>query len=334
MTQAKSYQKFHRKLHHWYQAHGRRNLPWRNTDDSYAIYISEIMLQQTQVKTVLERFYTPFLTRFPTLQALADAPRDAVLKQWEGLGYYNRAANLHEAAKRVAPQLPQSVEELEALPGIGRNTAHAIAAFSYHQPVPVMEANVKRVLCRIFAILQPKTEELWDNAFALLDKHHPFDYNQAMMDIGATICTKRAPNCADCPANEICKGKSNPESYPEVKKKKAVPVRAVKVVIWRDSTGRYYLSPREGAFLRGLYGFSYYPAEVETVYMQNQSFELEPPLGQVSQTYSHFQQIADVYLIQTSFAGEGEGWYLPEEMASRALAGIDHKIWALLQNYD
>src|SRR5688572_23757939 len=122
------YSVFHRELLKWYAAHGRHSLPWRNTSNPYAIWISEVMLQQTQVKTVLERYYFPFLERFPTLQALADAPLDSVLKAWEGLGYYTRAANLHKAAKMAAPRLPATVEELEALPGIGRNTAHAVAA--------------------------------------------------------------------------------------------------------------------------------------------------------------------------------------------------------------
>ncbi|MBY0354265.1 MAG: hypothetical protein K2Q12_00885, partial [Rickettsiales bacterium] len=139
----------HQTIHDWYAAHGRHSLPWRLTRDPYAIYVSEIMLQQTQVATVLTRFYHPFLARFPTLQSLADASQEEVLKAWEGLGYYSRARNLHQAAKICAPTLPTTVEGLLELPGIGRNTAHAIAAFAYHQPVAVMEANVKRVLHRL-----------------------------------------------------------------------------------------------------------------------------------------------------------------------------------------
>src|SRR5262249_10913239 len=153
---------------------------------------------------VLERYYFPFLERFPTLAHLAKAERDNVLRAWQGLGYYNRAANLHEAAKKCAPALPKDVASLMELPGIGRNTAHAIAAFAYRQPVAVMEANVRRVLARIFAMEQLVENDLWEKAHALLDSAASFDYNQAMMDIGAMICTKRAPHCTECPAQVIC----------------------------------------------------------------------------------------------------------------------------------
>jgi A/G-specific adenine glycosylase len=212
---------FHRSLRRWYDTHGRKNLPWRNVLDPYPVYISEIMLQQTQVTTVLERFYFQFLKRFPTLASLAKADRDDVLKAWQGLGYYQRARNLHEAAKRCKGVLPGEVEALMELPGIGKNTAHAVAAFAFGKKTAVMEANVKRAICRIFALTRPSEAELWEKAVLLLDKCHSFDYNQAMMDIGATICTKRAPKCAQCPASKICKGKDSPEAYPTAIAKKA-----------------------------------------------------------------------------------------------------------------
>lgn len=185
--------KFHARLHTWYRQHGRHHLPWRNTDDPYPIWLSEVMLQQTQVQTVLERFYFPFLERFPNIAALAAAEEQEVLKCWQGLGYYTRARNLHKAARIVQSTLPETVEALHQLPGIGRNTAHAIAAFAFRQPVAIMEANVKRILCRIFALEKPSEAELWQRATELLDTHNPFDYNQAMMDIGAGVCTPDAP---------------------------------------------------------------------------------------------------------------------------------------------
>lgn len=332
MTQSNTHRRFHTALHRWYAEHGRRDLPWRNTRDPYPIYLSEIMLQQTQVKTVLERFYHPFLARFPSLQALADAPREAVLKQWEGLGYYNRAANLHKAAQAAAPALPDTVEALEALPGIGRNTAHAVAAFAFGRAVPVMEANLKRVLCRIYALENPKGEELWDRAFALLDGNNPFDYNQAMMDIGAMVCTKRNPHCGECPAEFFCKGKTTPEAYPQAKQKKATPVRRGIAIIWEDAAGRLSLAPREGAFLRGLYGFSVHGEDVETLYKENTAYALAEDgefLGEVSQTYSHFQQVVAVWRLRVAGAGQAEDWYSPQEIAALALSGIDHKIWEL-----
>jgi len=179
----------HKKLHTWYQEYGRADLPWRHTEDAYHIYISEIMLQQTQVKTVLERYYFQFLERFPSLEVLAVAPLGDVLKMWEGLGYYTRARNLHACAKACAPALPQSYEELLKLPGIGKNTASTLCAFAYHQPLAVMEANVERILSRINAHETPSDERLRQDALDSLDVDNPYDYNQAMMDIGSALCT-------------------------------------------------------------------------------------------------------------------------------------------------
>lgn len=321
-------QEFHRLLHTWYARHGRRDLPWRNTDDAYAIYLSEVMLQQTQVKTVLERFYHPFLGAFPTLQALADAPQAAVMKQWEGLGYYSRAANLHKAAQAAAPNLPDNVDRLMALPGIGRNTAHAVAAFAFRQPVAVMEANVKRVLCRIFALQAPKPDELWNGAQILLDAKEPFDYNQAMMDIGAMVCTKRQPACAECPAKNICKGKANPQAYPAAKEKKATPIRKARIILWHDSKGRLQLNKRETAFLGGLYGFAEYPVTAETFSLHNIAYPLTQAvkLGDVTQVYSHFRMEAEVWTIAAKAKADDEGWYDARQIADLALSGIDHKI--------
>jgi A/G-specific adenine glycosylase len=324
---------FHQKLHAWYAAHGRHDLPWRKTCDAYAIYISEIMLQQTQVQTVLARFYHPFLRAFPSLQALADAPQEAVMKQWEGLGYYSRAANLHKAAQQVAPHLPATVDELQALPGIGRNTAHAVAAFAHHVPVPVMEANVKRVLCRIFALENPKTEALWQAATALLDSAEPFDYNQAMMDIGAMVCTKRQPDCVACPANHMCKGQQNPTAYPAPKTKKATPIRKVNIVVWSNRAGEFYMTPRETAFLGGLYGFDEYPETAMTVSFENIAYPLDAEkfMGEVSQTYSHFRCDAQVWCVDVGEAS-GNNWYSLADIQSLALSKIDHKIVQLLRN--
>lgn len=338
MKHARSIQKFHQKLHDWYAREGRHDLPWRNTRDSYAIYISEVMLQQTQVKTVLERFYWPFLEKFPTLQSLADAPRDAVMKAWEGLGYYTRAANLHEAAKRAAPQLPSDVDALNALPGIGRNTAHAVAAFSHNAPVPVMEANVKRVLCRIFALKTPKPDDLWDKAFQFLDAGNPFDYNQAMMDIGAMVCLKRAPKCAECPANGICEGIKSPEEFPAKTPKKPIQGRRGRAGVVVDKIGRFYLLKRNGKFLNGLYGFPLFWDENVPFFIENRNIVLSDGqnIGEVSQTYSHFRSEAEVMLVQLDWTGEGEDWHRSEELEGMALSGIDHKIWqkasAFLQN--
>lgn len=312
---------FHIALHNWYHSQGRKALPWRNTDDPYAIWLSEVMLQQTQVKTVLERFYFPFLNRFPTLTSLAEAERQEVLKHWEGLGYYTRAANLHKAAQQAAPHMPKTVEGLLALPGIGQNTAHAVAAFAYHQPVAILEANVKRIIYRIFALTEAKDAVLWEHAQSLLDHEHPFDYNQAMMDIGALICTKTTPKCHECPAAVICKGKENPMAYPAKKAKKITPIRQ-KTIIVLCAGERYYLAPRTSRFLHGLYGFNEYDRGYPTT---NLTY-----LGHVEQTYSHFHLDAEVYLQQEK-QSFGEGWYTLKEITTLPLSRADSKVARLLE---
>lgn len=322
---------FHKRLQAWYVAHGRHDLPWRTTRDPYAIYISEIMLQQTQVKTVLDRFYFPFLQRFPTLQALADAPRDEVMKQWEGLGYYSRAANLHRAAQMAAPQLPDTVEGLLALPGIGQNTAHAVAAFAFHQPVAVLEANVKRVVARVFALETPSPTEMWEKAAQLLNKENPFDYNQAMMDVGSQICLPKSPLCSQCPASNICKGKDAPERYPTKKAKKGTPVRRKVIVVLQDEAGCYFLQPRETRFLGGLYGFLELDGTVSQFYHENIAYNMKDArhLGAITQTYSHFRLEADVCLLKVGYRG-GDGWFNRDEIAALPLSGADHKVVMLL----
>ncbi len=314
---------FHSNLKRWYAAHGRRDLPWRTTRDPYAIYISEVMLQQTQVATVLARYYHPFLQRFPTLSALAAASRDEVMKAWQGLGYYSRAANLHNAAIQSKGTLPRTVEGLLALPGIGRNTAHAVAAFAYQLPVAVMEANVARVLCRIHAMRTPTPALLWEKAAELLDHAHVFDYNQAMMDIGAMVCRKRDPLCSECPASAICQGKNAPAEFPAPKPKKVPPVRHHAIVVWQNQRGEYHATARRSRFLGGLYRFDERPAS-------------QPPahgatlLGHVRQQYSHFTLEADIYLARKS-ARSRTGWHRPEALERLPLSMAEQKILTLLK---
>jgi A/G-specific adenine glycosylase len=327
---AASIRSFHQRLHTWYGKNGRRDLPWRNTRDPYAIYISEIMLQQTQVKTVLERYYFQFLERFPTIEKLAKSPSEQVLQAWQGLGYYNRALNLHNAAKSCRTALPDNVDALMSLPGIGRNTAHAVAAFAYRQPVAVMEANVRRVLSRIFALPSATEQELWDKATLLLDTHEPFDYNQAMMDIGATVCTKRNPQCALCPAQLMCKGQSSPDSYPAAKPKKSVPVRAKNIIVAYNNRGEYYAAPRSSRFLKGLYHFLEIPKEEKSVTLDKKNYALAAArkLGSIRQQYSHFTLEADVWLLDAT-STTGAYWHslsklkkLPCSMAETKILGL------------
>ena len=311
----------HKKLHDWYAKNGRKDLPWRNTDDPYHIYISEVMLQQTQVKTVLERYYFQFLEKFPSLEVLSHADLDEVLKMWEGLGYYTRAKNLHKTAQIIQPKLPKTYEALLKLPGIGKNTASAICAFAYKQNLAVMEANVKRILCRIHVLKNPKEEELRELALKMLDRENPYDYNQAIMDIGAMICKVKNPICKECPFSIICKAyEENNFLYPE-KKRKIVPTKKVDIVV-RHHNKKLYLKQREGRFLHGLWGFE----EVDEV-LDDAVYVMD-----VEQKYTHFKLEAKVYLLEVE---DYYDIYLSlDKIDQVALSSVDKKILAYLLAQD
>ena len=309
-------QDIYRKLYKWYAKEGRKDLPWRNSDDPYHIYLSEVMLQQTQVKTVLERYYFPFLQKFPTLQTLAEAPLDEVLKMWEGLGYYTRAKNLHKTAQLTAPALPKSYEALLDLPGIGKNTAAAICAFAYRQKRAVMEANVRRIICRLYALDDPDEKELIQKAHELLDEDNPFDYNQAMMDIGAMVCSVKAPKCEVCPFSQMCKAhRLGCYDFP-VKKSRKVPLRK-EVVVIRKYGEHLELYQREGRFLHGLWGFK----TQEKVHGKK--------IGDVRHQYTHFKLEVIVYVHEVS--QKLPRMFTLHEMQTLALSTVDKKIVRLLE---
>jgi A/G-specific adenine glycosylase len=215
-----------RRLLEWYE-HNRRDLPWRNNRKPYSIWVSEIMLQQTRVAVVVER-YRAFMARFPTLVSLALASEQEVLALWSGLGYYRRARMLHKAAQFVADQnqgnLPNTAKQLLLLPGIGAYTAAAIASIAHGEPVAVVDGNVERVLCRVAgwgasgrsggSVLRHKVETM---AAKLLDPSHPGDFNQAMMELGATICLPRNPQCLVCPISEDCKTRGEHKTAPRAR---------------------------------------------------------------------------------------------------------------------
>lgn len=310
----------HEALNRWYQENGRHKLPWRVTNDPYKIYVSEIMLQQTQVKTVLERFYFPFLEAFPTLEELASASLDDVLKMWEGLGYYTRARNLHTAARQCGGILPNNASELMKLPGIGRSTAHAVAAFAYRESLPILDANVKRILHRYFAVAERNEKRLWEHAYALFDPARPFEYNQAMMDLGSMICLPKKPRCEVCPFESSCRGKSLPLSYPAPKTSSVKPIRNRNIVVFQKGE-RYALMQRETRFLHGLWGF-YESEEADTARLKH--------LGEVTQHYSHFTLQASVYLSEDETLPEGFEWFALNEITRLSLSRADHKVVHLL----
>lgn len=201
---------FASRLIHWQKRYGRHDLPWQGTRDPYLIWVSEIMLQQTQVSTVIP-YYSRFVARFPNISALATAQEDDVLAHWSGLGYYARARNLQRAAERIAAEFsaifPSDFEAIRSLPGVGRSTAAAIAVFAFGERRAILDGNVKRVLCRAFGIAGfpgDIEDELWRKAGSLLPRHHIAIYTQALMDLGAMICTRLRPQCFACPLNSAC----------------------------------------------------------------------------------------------------------------------------------
>ena len=315
------YKTTHKKIQLWYKKQGRHDLPWRTTDEAYHIYVSEVMLQQTQVKTVLERFYFPFLKKFPSLEVLAKAPLDDVLKMWEGLGYYNRAKNLHKTAQiliqgqaqGIAPTLPSELDALMELPGIGKNTAHALATFAFNQPVPVMEANVKRILCRLYEMEILNEKKLWEFTYELVDKKNPFEFNQAMMDIGSMVCKPKTPDCANCPLEEICQGKEEATRYP-TKKKRVVPTREENVML-SVYNGKLSLTQRQGKFLHGLWGF---PSTEVPLCASEQ-------IGEVTHVYTHFKLTCKVHVYYENNPEQIE-YFSEEEIQKIAISKVDEKI--------
>jgi A/G-specific adenine glycosylase len=242
----------------WYDAR-RRDLPWRRTTDPYAIWVSEVMLQQTTVATAGPRWQR-FLDGFPSVQALAAAPEADVIAEWSGLGYYARARNLHAAARRIVTELngemPRSFEVLLALPGMGRYTAAAVASIAFGEPVAALDANVERVLARLESfgedVRTPTAKRhLWERAQAMLAVRRAGDWNQAMMELGAVVCLPRAPQCPSCPAGSVCRARATlrPEQFPVKSPKPPMEsVREVAAVLRRGEHLLVLQRPPRGSF--------------------------------------------------------------------------------------
>ncbi|MDB5932089.1 MAG: A/G-specific DNA-adenine glycosylase [Polaromonas sp.] len=256
---------FANEIVRWQQVHGRHSLPWQNTRDPYRVWLSEIMLQQTQVATVLD-YYDRFLARFPSVGDLAAAPQDEVLALWSGLGYYSRARNLHRCAQDVMAlhggQFPHSAEQLQTLPGIGRSTAAAIASFCFSERVAILDGNVKRVLTRVLGfsadLAQGANERaLWSKATELLPHENLAQamprYTQGLMDLGATICTGRQPKCLLCPVQNLCSALAggNPEKYPVKTRKLKRSAQALSLLWAQKPDGSVWLEKRPDAGIWG-----------------------------------------------------------------------------------
>ncbi len=247
-----------RQLLAWYRRN-QRCLPWRKTNDPYRIWISEIMLQQTQVDTVIP-YYHRFRKAFPTVSSLARAPLQKVLKVWENLGYYSRARNMHAAARMIVEkfggQIPDKWEEIKSLPGIGEYTAGAILSIAYGQTLPAVDRNVRRILCRLFAIQKPvedaqEQKQLQKLAASLIPVKHPGDFNQALMDLGATICKAQNPDCFRCPVAGHCQARLHDlqNVLPITRKAPVIPHCQAAAAVIRNSKGMLLVVQRPASGL-------------------------------------------------------------------------------------
>lgn len=277
----------------WFDDHGRRDLPWQENRDPYRIWVAEIMLQQTRVATVVD-YFRRFLDRFPTLADLAEADDDAVLSRWSGLGYYSRARHLKRAAELCVEhheaRLPEDFDALLALPGIGRSTAGAILAQAHGQRHPILDGNVKRVLARLHGIDQwpgksAVARRLWEIAAKLTAKRRVADYTQAIMDLGALVCTPRKPACGGCPVAAVCiaRAEDRVEACPGRKPKRELPERH-RYALWQvDEEGRVLLERRPEA---GIWGRLYAPPLVEELDLAHRGLVRAAP---IRHGFTHFR---------------------------------------------
>ncbi len=253
--------RFSKQVVDWYHLHGRHHLPWQKNSDPYSIWVSEIMLQQTQVSTVIG-YYERFMQALPTLKDLAMASEDLVLQLWSGLGYYARARHLQACAKKIMAEkngiFPDHFDDLLSLPGIGRSTAGAILSFAYQKPYAILDGNVKRVLARHFAISGWPGEsviatKLWQLSEQYTPKKDTHFYNQAMMDLGASICTRSKPQCQKCPVQKSCKAYAlnSPQDFPGKKAKKTKPIREIELLLIVDEAQSVLLEKRPSTGIWG-----------------------------------------------------------------------------------
>ncbi|MCV2354639.1 A/G-specific adenine glycosylase [Paucibacter sp. B2R-40] len=326
-------QQFAPTLVAWQRSHGRHALPWQNTRDPYRVWLSEIMLQQTQVTTVLG-YYQRFLERFPEVGDLAAASLDEVLALWAGLGYYSRARNLHACAQAVVQlhggQFPGNAAALQTLPGIGRSTAAAVAVFCFGERVAILDGNVKRVLGRLLAFdgdLASSAEEkrLWALATELAPAEGITAYTQGLMDLGSSICSTRSPQCLLCPVADLCAGRmeGEPTRYP-IKTRKLKRGRRENWWLWLEREGHVLLQQRPSTGVwAGLWSLPLYDDEAALqVAAERLGAKLEV-MPRIAHALTHFDWIlhtrrADV-LTEAGEAGPGGVWVARERLAEYAL---------------
>lgn len=310
----------------WFDKHGRA-LPWRaQVRDPYRVWISEIMLQQTQVSRGAP-YFERFVAQFPDVASLAVAPQEAVLKAWEGCGYYARARNLHRAAQQMLTGgMPSSYEGWLALPGVGPYTAAAVSSLAYGEARAVNDGNVRRVLARLYAETQPTEDWVQRRAQFLLDPREPGRWNEALMDLGATVCTPKAPQCQRCPLTPYCAAYigGQPAAYPAPKARP--PVKAVSgVTLIAGDAQHAYLEERRGSLLGGLYGLPMEEGEgaLEKLLERLQIARAEE-IGSVQHAMTHRRITLRVYRAPLP------AHLRAQEVSARSLSRLDHKALALL----
>jgi len=347
-----------RRVLTWWDA-GHDQFPWRETADPYAIWVSEVMLQQTRVRTALP-YFERWMARFPTVAALAAAPLDAVLKAWEGLGYYRRARNLHRSAQQVLErfggQLPQDPRLLQTLPGVGRYTACAVASIAFDRPVAALDSNTIRVLARLTDLdadvtLAATKKRLWEVAESLVPAERPGDYNQAMMELGRTVCRAARPACHLCPLADICQARSGGRQLerPVRPPRRRTPHHAVTAgVIWKGDRVLIAQRPPEG-LLGGLWEFPVgkqrdgesLPECLRREIEEELGFEIEvgAPLMTIKHAYTHFRITLHAFHCRYAAGSpqairvSGFEWVRLDQLKDYPFPATDQQIIAALQDH-
>ncbi len=335
---------FSQHILQWFNDHGRKNLPWQHNRTPYRVWVSEIMLQQTQVTTVIP-YYERFMARFPTVEQLAEASQDDVISYWAGLGYYARGRNLHKCAQAVVNddqgEFPRSIDELQNLPGIGRSTAGAIISLSSGKRAVILDGNVKRVLARYQAVdgWPGKTSvanTLWEYAERYTPDKRCDDYNQAMMDLGATLCSRSKPGCNQCPVHSNCQAFAlqRQTDFPGKKPKKTLPVKTVQWLVMRNTQGAFFMEhrPPQGIW-GGLWSFPEMQAEesVETKSIQYGDPINTETLDSFRHTFSHYHLDIHPTLIHLeelplAVNDDSQQWFNQEQLTAVGLAAPVKKL--------
>lgn len=348
MTDLTPIDNFPNRVLDWFDEHGRKSLPWQQDKTPYRVWISEIMLQQTQVATVIP-YYQKFMASFPDVFTLAAADEDQVLSHWSGLGYYARARNLHKTAKVLADEMqgefPTSIEGVTELPGIGRSTAAAILSISRGVQAAILDGNVKRVLSRLHAIDRWPGEKQTENAmWELAELYTPSercgDYTQAMMDLGATLCTRSKPQCLLCPMQKDCKALAtgNPTDFPIKKEKKIKPIKSTNMLVLQNSQQQVLLEKRPATGIWGGLWSLPESQEEELVLAIEQRFqgqiEKHQSLHCFRHTFSHYHleiQPHQFYIQQATFVADNNKyqWY---DLAEALTLGLPAPVRHILTN--